>query len=163
MFAKCVNIYISVKVTVTVRSNKKWILRASALGDEMNIAEAAKHTGLSSKTIRYYEKEGIIPPAKRSANGYRLYDLEQLDSLLFVKRARGLGFSLSDSHELLLISQDPGRSSAAVKQKAEQHLIKVNNQIEQMQKIKGVLESVVDKCLGDEQAACPILDKLSQG
>ncbi|WP_028470916.1 Cu(I)-responsive transcriptional regulator [Neptunomonas japonica] len=129
----------------------------------MNIAEAAKHTGLSSKTIRYYEKEGVIPPAKRSANGYRLYDVGQLESLLFVKRARGLGFSLNDSHELLLISQDPRRTSAAVKQKAEEHLLKVNTQIEQMQKIKDVLESVVGECLGDDQSACPILDKLSQG
>lgn len=129
----------------------------------MNIAEAAKHTGLSSKTIRYYEKEGVIPPAKRSANGYRLYDIEQLESLLFVKRSRDLGFSLNDSHELLLISQDPGRTSAAVKQKAEQHLLKVNSQIEQMQKIKEVLEGVVGECLGDGQSACPILDKLSQG
>jgi Cu(I)-responsive transcriptional regulator len=129
----------------------------------MNIAEAAKHTGLSSKAIRYYEKEGVIPPAKRSANGYRIYGIEQLESLLFVKRARGLGFSLNESHELLLISKDPRRTSAVVKQKAEQHLLKVNIQINQLKQIKDVLESVVGECLGDEQAACPILDKLSRG
>ena len=129
----------------------------------MNIAEASKQSGLSSKTIRYYEKEGIIPPAKRSANGYRLYDADQLECLLFIKRARDLGFSLSDSHELLVISKDPQRTSAAVKQKAELHLVTVNRQIEQMLKIKEVLEGVVGECLGDEQSACPILDKLRQG
>ncbi|SFG60521.1 Cu(I)-responsive transcriptional regulator [Neptunomonas qingdaonensis] len=129
----------------------------------MNIADAAKHTGLSSKTIRYYEQQQIIPPAKRGDNGYRQYDKEQLERLLFIKRARALGFSLSDSHELLLISQDSERTSAAVKQKAERHLHTVNQQIEQLQQMRDVLEGVVGQCLGDDQAHCPILDKLTQG
>ena len=129
----------------------------------MNIAEAAKHTGLSRKTIRYYEQQGVIPPAKRSANGYRLYDAAQLGCLLFIKRARELGFSLNDSQELLSISQDPGRTSASVKKKAELHLQKINHQIAQMQKMKEVLEDVVGECMGDEQTHCPILDKLNKG
>ncbi|SIS57832.1 Cu(I)-responsive transcriptional regulator [Neptunomonas antarctica] len=127
----------------------------------MNIAEAAKYTGLSSKTIRYYEQEKIIPPAKRGDNGYRQYDADQLALLVFIKRARDLGFSLSDSHELLLLSLDPERSSAVVKQKAVQHLNKVNDQIMQLQKMRDILEGVVGLCSGDSRAECPILDKLS--
>lgn len=129
----------------------------------MNIAEAARFTGLSSKTIRYYEQESIIPPAKRGENGYRQYDAEQLNRLLFIKRARALGFSLSESHDLLVISQDPDRSSADVKQKAEQHLVTVNQQIDNLQKIREVLMGVVGQCAGDDRAECPILDKLRQG
>ena len=129
----------------------------------MNIADAAKYTGLSSKTIRYYEQQQIIPAAKRGDNGYRQYDKVQLERLLFIKRARALGFSLSDSHELLLISQDPERTSAAVKQKAEKHLHTVNQQIAQLQQMRDVLETVVGECSGDDQAHCPILDKLTQG
>lgn len=129
----------------------------------MNIAEAAKYTGLSSKTIRYYEQQEIIPPAKRGDNGYRQYDKNQLERLLFIKRARALGFSLNDSHELLLISQDPQRTSAVVKQKAQQHLHTVNQQIEHLEQMRDVLEAVVGQCSGDDQAHCPILDKLIQG
>lgn len=129
----------------------------------MNIAEAAKYTGLSRKTIRYYEQQGVIPPAGRGDNGYRLYDSHQLEQLLFIKRARALGFSLSDSHDLLLISQNPERTSAEVKQKAEQHLSTINQQIKQLEQIRDVLEVVVGKCSGDEQKQCPILDKLTQG
>lgn len=129
----------------------------------MNIADAAKYTGLSSKTIRYYEQQQIIPPAKRGDNGYRQYDKNQLERLLFIKRARALGFSLSDSHELLLISQDPQRTSSVVKQKATQHLHTVNQQIEQLERMRDVLEAVVGQCAGDDQSHCPILDKLIQG
>lgn len=129
----------------------------------MNIAEVAKYTGLSSKTIRYYEQQQIIPAARRGGNGYRQFDKGHLERLLFIKRARALGFSLSDSHELLLISQDPERTSATVKQKAEQHLHTVNQQIEQLQQMRDVLEVVVGQCSGDAQAHCPILDKLTQG
>jgi MerR family copper efflux transcriptional regulator len=57
----------------------------------------------------------IIPPAKRGDNGYRQYDADQLALLVFIKRVRDLGFSLSDSHELLLLSLDPERTSAVVK------------------------------------------------
>ena len=127
----------------------------------MNISQAAKVTGLSSKTIRYYEQQGIIPAPYRAANGYRSYSESQLEMLSFIKRARGVGFSLEQSRELLLLSRDPSRTSAEVKQKAERHINQIDQQIEQLQQMRAVLSAAVEHCRGDENAECPILDQLN--
>ncbi len=73
----------------------------------MNISQAASATGLTSKTIRYYEQQGLLPAASRAANGYRVYSDQQLEMLRFIKRARDMGFSLEESRELLEISLNP--------------------------------------------------------
>jgi len=127
----------------------------------MNISQAAKATGLSSKTIRYYEQQGIIPAPHRAANGYRSYSESQLEMLSFIKRARGMGFSLEQSRELLLLSRDPSRTSAEVKQKAERHIDQIDQQIEQLKQMRAVLNAAVEHCRGDENAECPILDQLN--
>ncbi len=127
----------------------------------MNISQAAKVAGVSSKTIRFYEQQGIIPPADRAANGYRHYSAHQLEALRFIRRARALGFSLEESRELLQLSRDPGRTSASVKQKAEQHIAQINQQIEQLQQMRDALLTVVEQCRGDMGGDCPILDELS--
>lgn len=127
----------------------------------MNISQAATATGLSSKTIRYYEQQGVIPPASRAANGYRYYDEQQLKMLRFIKRARDMGFSLDESRELLQLSQNPQRTSASVKQKAEQQIQRIDEQIAALQQMRAMLIEVTVRCRGDEQADCPILDQLN--
>lgn len=129
----------------------------------MNISEAAIATGLSAKTIRYYEKEGVIAAAKRSGNGYRQYDAAQIEQLLFIKRARGLGFSLTESQELLDLANNPSRTSAEVKQRAVEHLHNVEEQIKHLEEIRSSLKTVVEACAGDENSQCPILEKLIIG
>jgi len=127
----------------------------------MNISQAARETGLSSKTIRFYEQQDIIPAAKRNSNGYRFYNEQQLEMLRFIKRARDLGFSLEQSRELLKLSRDPSRTSAEVKQKAQQHIDQIDQQIEQLQQMRQVLVTVTEQCRGDDSAECPILDQLN--
>lgn len=127
----------------------------------MNISQAAQATGLSSKTIRFYEQQGVIPAASRAANGYRYYDEQQLKMLRFIKRARDMGFSLEESRELLELSQNPQRTSASVKQKAELQIQRIDAQIEALQQMRAMLIEVTVQCRGDEQAECPILDQLN--
>ncbi len=127
----------------------------------MNISQAATATGLTSKTIRFYEQQGVIPPAARAANGYRIYSEQQLESLRFIKRARDLGFSLDDSRELLQLSRDPSRTSASVKQKAEQQIQRIDQQIESLQQMRAILQTAASECRGDEGVECPILDQLN--
>lgn len=67
----------------------------------MQIKELAARTGLSPKTIRFYEESGILPPARRLANGYRTYDEEDVERVRFVAGARHFSFSLDDISEIL--------------------------------------------------------------
>lgn len=127
----------------------------------MNISAVAKLTGLSAKTIRYYEKEGIIPLPERGSNGYRTYSQAQANGLLFIKRARSLGFSLSQSRELLDLFNRKDRCSSEVKEKAQVHLEQIENQIAALTEIKTRLTEAVEACAGDDNPECPILDQLS--
>ncbi len=65
------------------------------------IGELSAQTGISSKAIRYYEEIGLLPPAKRADNDYRIYDEQDVERLGFIRRARSLDFALEDIAEIL--------------------------------------------------------------
>ena len=128
----------------------------------MNISQAAKHTGLSNKTIRYYEDIGLVTPATRSANGYRKYGEQQLKELRFVHHARELGFTLDECRELLALYNDRSRKSADVKAIAKNRIEDINQKMLQLQTMKDSLTKLVDCCHGNDRPDCPILDGLSK-
>lgn len=127
----------------------------------MNISKAAKLSGLSSKTIRFYEQQGVISPAQRADNGYRVYSDQQLEQLRFVKRARDLGFSLDQSRELLELLRNPQRRSAEVKARVLEHVTQLDQQLLQLNQMRDQLLSLSGQCRGDDNAECPILNALS--
>ncbi|MFJ4345733.1 Cu(I)-responsive transcriptional regulator [Pseudomonas sp. NPDC089401] len=129
----------------------------------MNIGQAARRSGLSTKMIRYYEAIGLLKPATRSDSGYRLYQPEDLHSLAFIKRSRDLGFSLEEVGKLLTLWQDRGRASADVKALAMQHIDALNLRIEELVGLRDTLSELVDHCQGDERPDCPILKDLANG
>ena len=100
----------------------------------MNISEAAKLVGLSTKQIRDYEKMGLIKPAIRSLSGYRNYGESDLERLHFIRHSRDVGFSLHQIAQLLELQDNPKRSSREVKALTAQHIAMLNQQIEQLQK-----------------------------
>ena len=69
----------------------------------MEIHELEARTGVTAKTIRYYEQEGVLPPPRRKPNGYREYDVNDVERLKFVVGARQLDFSLDDIAEILAL------------------------------------------------------------
>ncbi|MBR45595.1 MAG: Cu(I)-responsive transcriptional regulator [Rhodospirillaceae bacterium] len=123
----------------------------------------AKRSGVPAKTIRYYEEIGLIAKPERTAGGYRAYDEQDVDILRFVKRARGLGFSIKNVRNLLALYQDRGRASADVKSIALEHVEEINSKIEELDSMRRTLLHLADKCQGDELPDCPILDELAQG
>ena len=72
----------------------------------MNISEASRGSGITAKAIRYYESISLIAPARRDGNGYRDFDSEDVHTLRFIARARGLGFSVSEVAGLLALYRD---------------------------------------------------------
>ena len=127
------------------------------------IAEMSKQTGLSPRTIRYYEDIGLIAKPGRTAGGYRAYGGQDVEILRFVSRARGLGFSIKDVRNLLALFEDRGRASADVKKIALEHVGEIERKMAELESIRHTLLHLAEKCHGDERPECPILDGLALG
>lgn len=126
----------------------------------MNIGDVAGRSGLPNKTIRYYEEIGLVRP-RRNANGYREFREHDLHSLAFLARARSLGFTIDDCRTLLALYEDRHRSSADVRNIANEHLERINRKIEELMSMRATLELLVEQCHGDDRPDCPILDELA--
>ena len=126
----------------------------------MNIGDAADHTDLPPKTIRYYEEIGLVT-ADRRANGYRDYSESHIEKLRFVAHARGLGFTIDDCRGLLDLYDNKRRASADVKAIAKHHLADIDRKIEELNAMRGTLAKLVKACRGDSRPDCPILETLS--
>ncbi|ACL62871.1 Cu(I)-responsive transcriptional regulator [Methylobacterium nodulans] len=129
----------------------------------MNIGQAAKASGVSAKMIRYYEQTGLIPQADRKASGYRDYSDVDVHMLRFIRRARGLGFSVAKINELLGLWRDESRQSAEVKRLAQAHIDELERKIKGLQDIEHTLTMLVNACEGDHRPHCPILKHLENG
>ena len=125
----------------------------------MNIGETAARSGLPAKTIRYYEDIGLIKPL-RDTNGYRAFRQQELHKLVFLARARALGFSIEDCRNLLQLYEDKSRSSADVKSIARQQLEQINRKISDLKDMQKTLTHLIDECAGDHRPDCPILNTL---
>ena len=127
-----------------------------------NIGEAARHSGVSAKMIRHYESLGLLPEARRTAAGYRLYDGKDIHTLRFVRRARDLGFSIDEIERLLGLWQNRRRSSADVRRIAQAHIGDLDRRIDELLAMRRTLQRLVRHCHGDERPDCPILDDLAR-
>ncbi len=126
----------------------------------MKIADVAEASGLSAKTIRYYEDIGLVRPM-RGENGYRAFVETDVHKLRFLARARSLGFSIKECRTLLSLYEDRGRASADVKALAEAHLRRIDRKIAELEGLRGTLGHLVARCHGDARPDCPILRDLA--
>ena len=128
----------------------------------MNIGQAAKFSGVSTKMIRYYEQIGLISQAIRSAAGYRHYNSADVHSLRYIRRARDLGFSIEQISELLILWRDRDRASADVKAMALSHVAGLKAKIAELQAMAQTLEHLADHCHGNDRPDCPIIADLAE-
>ncbi|MEN8196714.1 MAG: Cu(I)-responsive transcriptional regulator [Pseudomonadota bacterium] len=126
----------------------------------MQISTVAEKSGVPPKTIRYYESIGLIRPAPRTESGYRSFDNKDLQTLRFIQRARGLGFSVKDVENLLALWRDQNRVSAEVKALAHRHVERIDAKVSELDSMRRTLIELMEKCHGDERPDCPILDDL---
>jgi MerR family transcriptional regulator, copper efflux regulator len=129
----------------------------------MNIGNAAKASGVSAKMIRYYESTGLLPAADRRESGYRDYSPDDVNRLLFVRRARELGFSLERIQALLRLWSDRERSNADVRQVALDHVAELEAKAAELQEMIGTLRHLASACKKGDRPLCPIIGALGGG
>jgi MerR family transcriptional regulator, mercuric resistance operon regulatory protein len=110
------------------------------------IGQAAQRSGVKIETIRYYERTGIVPKPDRSNSGRRVYTLNEIAKLRFVKRCRDLGFSISDIKILLAVPVDNNSTCAEAKIVGERHLVEIRDKINHLVALEKALSQLVSNC-----------------
>lgn len=129
--------------------------------ETLTIGKLAKRTGVSTDTIRFYERCGLIETAARSESNYRLYNEEDALRLRFIRRAKSLGFTLAEIGELLVLSSDPAATKADIKERATRKIEKIRDRIRDLTRIQAGLEQLAAQCDGHGPVDdCPILEAL---
>ncbi len=126
------------------------------------IGKVAKISGTSVDTIRFYEKQGLIPPPSRRESGYREYTRETLVRLAFIRNAKELGFTLLEIREMLELRTTSGTPCQSVQKLAEDKILVATEKIERLTAIRSALEKLLESCRspGHQTSDCPILDAL---
>lgn len=155
---------------------------ATHTGKEFTIGMLAKKARLAPSVLRYYEKEGLLKPTRRTAAGYRLYGPEAVKTLLFVTRAKRLGFSLNDIRKLLSPREEAGIAARitqdrfleierrltnllVLRHELEVFLLEMSGQLPQSDGARRVYQRLVDRVCGhpsssrDQSASFPALLK----
>jgi DNA-binding transcriptional MerR regulator len=126
------------------------------------IGELAGETRVKVVTIRYYERIGLMPPAKRTAANYRSYGDDARKRLAFIRRCRDLGFTLDQIRDLLRLSSDRAMPCAEVKRIAVQHQKAVAAKLKDLQSLLDELRRISNSCRGTGSVAdCQIVEALS--
>ncbi len=124
------------------------------------IGQMSRETGVNIETIRYYERIGIMPKPDRTAGGNRQYNWDQLKRLNFVRRARGLGFSLAEVRGLLEMADRKDFTCNEVHGLTVEHLASVREKIVDLKKLEKALVEMVAECSQGDVPGCPILETL---
>lgn len=128
----------------------------------MKIGELAKRTGADVETIRYYEREGLLPQTERTESGYRIYGQSHLERLSFIRHCRSLEMPLSEIRTLLDFSEDGNpRSCDSVNSIVDLQIARVRARLESLAALEMQLRRLRRQCLAGEKAKpCRILKSL---
>jgi MerR family mercuric resistance operon transcriptional regulator len=117
--------------------------------------------GVNLQTIRYYERERLLPKPPRLASGYRMFPETAVRRVRFIKRAQELGFSLAEIRELLSLRENAGVGAHEMRERATAKIADIEEKIRTLRAMKDALARLTEKCPGcGSLSDCPILDAL---
>ena len=131
------------------------------MNDSLKIGELAKRTGSLVETIRYYEREGLLPEPARSEGNYRVYADTDLERLQFIRHCRSLDMTLEEIRNLLRFRDAPDRNCGEVNALLDEHIQHVGRRIKELKVLQQNLRALRKLCR-QEQATkdCGILQSL---
>ncbi len=125
----------------------------------LTIGYLARMAGVNIETVRYYQRTGLIDEPPKPSSGYRIYPLQTVGRIKFIKRAQGLGFSLKEINELLELGDG---HCADVRVKAEEKRAHIEQQIIELTKLRNTLDTLINSCQNtDDSVHCPIVETLA--
>ena len=122
--------------------------------------ELARLAGCHPETVRFWEREGLLPAPPRTASGHRLYGPEHLRRLRFLVRARALGFTLDEIRGLLALVDGREWSCAEVRDRTRAHLEDVERKLADLLRVRDTLADLVARCRGDRRPDCAVIESL---
>ncbi len=129
--------------------------------ESLTIGQLARRAGVGVETVRFYEREGLISEPPRRPSGYRDYPPETVARIVFIRRAKELGFTLKEINELLELRVRPRRNCAQVKQNADAKIADIDGKITGLRRMRRALKDLTRAC--EERTPtteCPILASL---
>ena len=130
--------------------------------NRLSIGKVAAQTGCHIETIRFYEKEALLPAPGRTEGGHRLYTKVMVERLVFIRRSRELGFSMAEIRQLLSLVDGEQVSCELVQNIAELHLGDIRSKIADLRKMERSLRELSLRCSGEDVPDCPIIQVLQQ-
>lgn len=130
---------------------------------QLRIGELAEQLELPVETIRYYEREGLMPPPRRTDGNYRVYDAPLVDRLTFIRNCRALDMTLNEIRELLRLRDAPEQDCTGVNDVLDAHIKHVTERIAELRRLKTQLQDLRDRCRQAHTVEdCEILSGLSK-
>ncbi|HEX6285917.1 MAG TPA: heavy metal-responsive transcriptional regulator [Acidimicrobiia bacterium] len=120
----------------------------------MKIGQLAERTGVSTKAIRYYENIGVLPPARREANGYRVYDKAAAERIGFIQDAQSAGMSLLEIQMILGLRDDGVSTCGHVIATLETHRAEIGRQMEDLERTRRRLDEIIESARALDPADC---------
>ena len=130
--------------------------------EPLTIGKVAARTGCNIETIRFYERERLLPRPGRTGGGHRLYTPDLVGRLTFIRRSRELGFSIDEIRQLLSIVDRHQVSCVQVKAIAEEHLRDIRLKIRDLRRMQRTLGDLAGRCSGRVVPDCPIIEALQE-
>lgn len=131
---------------------------------EMHIGELARLAGINRRTLRYYERIGLLPPSARTPAGYRLYSAQDAERLAFIRRAQTLGLSLAEIADILALRDGGTAPCKHVRARAELRIAAIDRQVAELAALRADLlrlaerADVVEAACGAGSAICLAFD-----
>jgi DNA-binding transcriptional MerR regulator len=125
-----------------------------------SIGEAARRSGIKVPTIRYYEQIGLLHPSR--SGGRRTFGTAELRRLIFIRRARELGFEIEAIRRLLALQDMPERSCEEVDAMTRDHLAEIDRKIRALESLRDELTQTLGSCAGGRIAECHVIETIAQ-
>jgi MerR family copper efflux transcriptional regulator len=124
----------------------------------LTIARAAEAAGVGVETVRFYEREGLIPQPPRPASGYRVYPAHTVHRIKFIRHCQDLGFSLKETRELLRLNDEGTGGCEHACQRVDEKIRDLDSRIAAMTTLRENLKSLLGHC---PDGHCLIMDELN--